>query len=70
VEIVKDGRRKVFIQDSDWLNFEITELGERGGTWYGKERGIFRPHLQWETELVENGASVADMAGVPVTEMS
>lgn len=69
VEIVKDGRRKVYIQDSDWLTFEITELGERGGTWYGKERGIFRPRLQWKTELIEDRAGAAENMGLPVTEV-
>jgi lipopolysaccharide transport system ATP-binding protein len=57
VEIVKDGRRKVFVQESDWLNFDITELGERGGTWFGKEKGIFRPRLQWKTNFIANGAA-------------
>jgi hypothetical protein len=52
---VKDGRRKVFVQENNWLSFDIAELGERGGTWYGKERGIFRPRLEWKTELVNEG---------------
>jgi lipopolysaccharide transport system ATP-binding protein len=65
VEIVKDGRRKVYVQESDWLNFDITELGERGGTWYGKERGIFRPRLQWKTELVSQSQGIEEEMALP-----
>jgi lipopolysaccharide transport system ATP-binding protein len=68
VEIVKDGRRKVYVQESDWLTFDITELGERGGSSFGKERGIFRPRLPWKTELISNG--VAHGVDLPVAEAS
>jgi lipopolysaccharide transport system ATP-binding protein len=31
------------------LSFEILDLGTRPGSWYGKEPGIVRPKMQWET---------------------
>lgn len=68
VEIVKDGRRKVFVQENNWLSFDIAELGERGGTWYGKERGIFRPRLEWKTELVNEGIDEENL--LPIAHLS
>ena len=35
------------------LTFEVVDLGSRPGTWYGREPGVVRPRLTWETQVVE-----------------
>ena len=47
VMIIRNTVKNVFRME-DALIFEILELGERSGAWYGKEPGIFRPLLEWD----------------------
>lgn len=70
VEAAKDGVRRIYRQESDWLTFDVVDFGERGSTWYGKQRGIIRPRLEWQTELLENGDSLAESVGLPVAELT
>lgn len=69
IEIVKDGRRKVYVQDSHFLSFDVSELGERSGTWFGKQKGIFRPQLEWKTELLgTNVEATPDLQLLPESQ--
>jgi lipopolysaccharide transport system ATP-binding protein len=71
IEVVKDGRRKVYVQDSHFLSFDISELGERGGTWFGKQKGIFRPQLEWKTDLLGTDLDATpDLQLVPESQAS
>jgi lipopolysaccharide transport system ATP-binding protein len=44
---------KVIFKKEDILSFEIIDLSFRPGTWYGKEPGVVRPLLRWETSVIE-----------------
>jgi len=46
---------KIIFKDENALAFEVLDLGTRPGSWYGKEPGVIRPILPWETLLVEEG---------------
>jgi lipopolysaccharide transport system ATP-binding protein len=48
VLILANGVKTVLRYDGG-LNFEVLELEERPGAWYGKEPGIVRPRLPWKT---------------------
>lgn len=63
LEAAKDGARRLFRQESDWLTFDVEDFGERGSTWYGKQRGIIRPRLEWQTEQLLEDTAVADALG-------
>jgi lipopolysaccharide transport system ATP-binding protein len=49
--IVQDGSKIIFSFE-DAASFNVLELSERGLGWMGKEPGVVRPQLQWETELL------------------
>lgn len=55
LEFLKDGMRKVYAQDSGWLSFDVVELRQSDSAWYGKQRGILRPRLDWKTEFIGDG---------------
>jgi len=44
---------KITYRLDDALSFEVLDLSERPGTWYGKEPGVVRPKLTWSTQLLE-----------------
>lgn len=46
---------KIIYKDENALSFEVLDLGSRPGTWYGKEPGVIRPLLHWDTLMVEEG---------------
>jgi lipopolysaccharide transport system ATP-binding protein len=43
---------KIIFRHEEALLFEVLELGERPGAWFGKEPGAIRPILDWETEIL------------------
>jgi lipopolysaccharide transport system ATP-binding protein len=49
--IVQDGSKIIFSLE-DAASFNVLELSERGLGWMGKEPGVVRPQLQWETEHI------------------
>lgn len=44
---------KIVYQLDDALSFEVLDMGKRPGTWYGKEPGVIRPILTWNTLRVQ-----------------
>jgi lipopolysaccharide transport system ATP-binding protein len=48
---------KIVLRAEQALTFEVVELEERAGAWYGKEPGVVRPLLPWSTILVEGRPS-------------
>jgi lipopolysaccharide transport system ATP-binding protein len=40
---------KIALRADGVLTFEVVEIEERAGAWYGKEPGIVRPRLSWST---------------------
>ena len=51
--VVEDGSRVIFRHD-DALVFEVLDLSERHGAWYGKEPGVVQPILEWTTEFLDS----------------
>jgi lipopolysaccharide transport system ATP-binding protein len=43
---------KILLRVDNALTFEVVELEERPGAWYGKEPGVLRPRLDWRTTSV------------------
>lgn len=43
---------KIIYRLDDALTFEVIDMGERAGTWYGKEPGAVHPLLMWQTEQI------------------
>jgi lipopolysaccharide transport system ATP-binding protein len=37
------------------LSFNVLDLSQRQGSWFGKEPGAVRPKLEWQTELISGG---------------
>lgn len=54
--ILENGLRIIFRYD-EALQFEVLELEERPGAWYGKEPGVVRPLLDWTTQFVAETAA-------------
>ena len=54
---------KIILRAEQALTFEVVELEERAGAWYGKEPGVVRPRLPWSTILVEEGPPSAVGSG-------
>ncbi len=46
---VKDGSTIIY-RHEDLLTFEVLDLQERDGAWYGKEPGVVQPLLEWTVE--------------------
>ena len=60
--LVLENAHRITYQDEDALSFEILDLERRALTWYGKEPGVVRPRLQWETTLLAGSAEDASLA--------
>jgi lipopolysaccharide transport system ATP-binding protein len=45
---------KITYRMEDALSFEVLDLSDRPGTWYGKEPGVVRPKLSWTTSVIGN----------------
>ena len=43
---------KIIFRHEEALLFEVLELEERPGAWYGKEPGAVHPKLDWNTEYL------------------
>jgi len=43
---------KIILRCDSALTFEVVELEERPGAWYGREPGIVRPLLRWRTDYL------------------
>jgi lipopolysaccharide transport system ATP-binding protein len=56
VLILVNGLKIAFRYDNA-LNFEVVELEERPGAWYGREPGIVHPRLNWTTVQVRQPES-------------
>jgi lipopolysaccharide transport system ATP-binding protein len=44
---------KIIFRLEDALTFEVIDNSNRPGTWYGREPGVVRPKLVWETKNLE-----------------
>jgi lipopolysaccharide transport system ATP-binding protein len=51
VLVVKD-RSSVIYSHESRVSFDILDMRERKGTWYGKEPGVVQPKLKWVTEYL------------------
>jgi lipopolysaccharide transport system ATP-binding protein len=51
---------KIILRAEQALTFEVVELEERAGAWYGKEPGLVRPRLPWSTVAVETPGGESD----------
>lgn len=60
--LVLENAHRITYQDEDALSFEILDLERRALTWYGKEPGVVRPRLQWETTVLAGSAEDASLA--------
>ncbi len=49
--VVKDTSCVIYSHESQ-LSFDILDVKERHGSWYGKEPGVVQPVLQWTTEYL------------------
>lgn len=58
VLILVNGHTIIFRCD-DALLFEVRELEERPGAWYGKEPGVVRPKLKWATSYLHDLSGAA-----------
>jgi lipopolysaccharide transport system ATP-binding protein len=53
--MVRDTSNIIYRHESD-VGFEIVDVRQRNGAWFGKEPGVVQPTLNWKTEhLDENG---------------
>jgi lipopolysaccharide transport system ATP-binding protein len=52
LHVIEDLSTSIFRQE-DILRFDIQEIAERPGAWYGKWIGAVRLDLDWRTELLE-----------------
>jgi lipopolysaccharide transport system ATP-binding protein len=51
--VTKDEAIGVYKHD-DISTFEVIEVAEARGSWYGKWPGVVRPDLIWSTEYIES----------------
>lgn len=51
--LVIQNTSKIAYRMEDALTFDVIDTSPRLGTWYGKEPGVVRPLLSWQTEYVE-----------------
>lgn len=52
VLLILENGLKIIFRHEEALQFEVLELDERPGAWYGKEPGAVRPRLDWTTQLM------------------
>jgi lipopolysaccharide transport system ATP-binding protein len=57
VLVVKDTSSVIYKHESR-MSFDILDLRERQGTWYGKEPGVVQPVLKWGTEYLGGVAEI------------
>jgi lipopolysaccharide transport system ATP-binding protein len=57
VLVVKDKSSVIYSYESR-VSFDILDLREREGSWYGKEPGVVQPALKWKTEYLGEGSGV------------
>jgi lipopolysaccharide transport system ATP-binding protein len=63
--VVKDSSSLCYRYESG-ISFEIVDLQERDGTWYGREPGAVRPLLRWTTEyLAKTPEAVSSLSDQP-----
>jgi len=60
--VVKDASYAIYSHESR-IAFDILDVRERPGTWYGKEPGVVQPVLKWSTEYLDGGPKVDGMPG-------
>jgi lipopolysaccharide transport system ATP-binding protein len=48
---------KIILRQEEALVFDVLELGERPGAWFGKEPGAVHPKLDWMTEQVDRAVA-------------
>jgi len=51
LRVIENLSTSIFLLE-DILCFDVREVKERSGAWYGKWDGAVRPDLEWRTELV------------------
>lgn len=57
--VVKD-RSSVIFRQPEIVSFDVIDVAERQGTWYGKEPGVVQPLLQWTTERLTSMVNEID----------
>jgi lipopolysaccharide transport system ATP-binding protein len=57
---------KIILRVEQALTFEVVELENRAGAWYGKEPGVIRPRLSWHTTVVTTDSQSPRLRGVEV----
>lgn len=55
VLVVKDTSNVIYSHESR-VSFDILDVRERPGNWYGKEPGVVQPVLKWAVEFLGEGA--------------
>ncbi len=50
--LILENGLKIIFRLEEALQFEVLELEERPGAWFGKEPGVVRPRLDWTTRLL------------------
>jgi lipopolysaccharide transport system ATP-binding protein len=61
--VVQDDARVIY-RHPDLLTFEVRDVADDRGAWFGDWAGVVRPRLRWTTELLER----ADGAGAAVRD--
>lgn len=61
VLMVKDTSSVIYTHESG-VSFDILDLREREGTWYGREPGVVQPVLKWATEYLDGCTLHDDLA--------
>lgn len=73
--LLNDGRHRVNVQfhhyrstvvhhETELLIFDVEDDLDTRGEWWGKWQGAVRPHLPWQTELVERWDDDADLVAI------
>jgi lipopolysaccharide transport system ATP-binding protein len=57
VLVVKDKSSVIYSHESR-VSFDILDLRERQGTWYGTEPGVVQPVLKWKTEYLDEDPGI------------
>jgi lipopolysaccharide transport system ATP-binding protein len=53
--ILRNGSKIAYRMD-EALTFDVGDVEVRSGAWYGKEPGVVRPQLHWQTQFLGNPA--------------
>jgi lipopolysaccharide transport system ATP-binding protein len=57
VLVVKDSSSVIYTHESG-VSFDILDVREREGAWYGKEPGVVQPLLKWATEYLGEDSEI------------